>query len=107
MALVRRKAQATLKRVAGCQSEAVRANTTATPTGCSWINLVEFLLGHHPPGHPPRGSFTSVKELTAAIGAFIDSWNDHPRPFARTKDADKILASIHHAKTKANVLTHH
>jgi hypothetical protein len=54
-----------------------------------------------------RGSFTSVKELVAAIGAFIDSWNDHPRPFAWTKDADEILASIDRAKTKANVLTHH
>ena len=54
-----------------------------------------------------RGSFTSVKELTATIGAFIDHWNDHPRPFAWTKDADEILASINRAKTKANALTHH
>jgi len=54
-----------------------------------------------------RGTFTSVKELTAAIGAFIDSWNDHPRPFAWTKDADEILASIKRAKTKANALTDH
>jgi hypothetical protein len=36
-----------------------------------------------------RGSFTSVKELVAVIGAFTGSWNDHPRPFAWTKDADK------------------
>ena len=32
-----------------------------------------------------RGSFTSVRQLTAALGAFIDSWNDHPEPFAWTK----------------------
>ena len=54
-----------------------------------------------------RGSFTSVKELVAVIGRFIDSWNDHPRPFAWTKDADEILASINRAKTKTNSLTHH
>ena len=54
-----------------------------------------------------RGSFTSVMELTAAIGTFIDHWNDHPRPFTWTKDADEILASINRAKTKANVLTKH
>src|SRR5258706_1511309 len=54
-----------------------------------------------------RGSFTSVKALTAAIGAFIDHWNKHPRPFAWIKDADEILASIKRAKTKANVLTDH
>jgi hypothetical protein len=54
-----------------------------------------------------RGSFTSVRQLTAAIGAFIDSWNDHPRPFAWTKDADEILAGIQRAKTKTKALTDH
>ena len=48
-----------------------------------------------------RGTFTSVKELTAAI------WNDHPRPFTWTKNADEILASIQRAKTKPNSLTQH
>jgi hypothetical protein len=52
-----------------------------------------------------RDSFSSVKELTGAIGTFIDSWNDYPRPFAWTKDADAILASINRAKTKTSVLT--
>jgi len=45
--------------------------------------------------------------VTAAIGAFIDGWNDHPRPFAWTKDADEILASIKRAKTKTKALTDH
>jgi hypothetical protein len=54
-----------------------------------------------------RGSFTSVRQLTDTIGAFIDSWNDHPHPFAWTKDADQILASIQRAKTKTSGLTHH
>ena len=54
-----------------------------------------------------RGSFTSVRQLTAAIGAFTGSWNDHPRPFAWTKDADEILASIQRAKTKTKALTDH
>ena len=52
-------------------------------------------------------SFTSVRELTDTIGAFIDSWNDHPTPFAWTKDAEEILASIKRAKTKTNALTKH
>jgi hypothetical protein len=46
-----------------------------------------------------RGTFTSVKELTAAISTLIDHWNDHPHPFPWTKDADEILASIKRAKT--------
>jgi hypothetical protein len=29
-----------------------------------------------------HGLFTSVRELVAAIGAFIGYWNDHPVPFA-------------------------
>jgi hypothetical protein len=53
------------------------------------------------------GSFTFVRELIAAIGTFIDSWNEHAIPFTWTKDADQIRASIKRAKTKANVLTKH
>ena len=78
-----------------------------TPTGCSWLNLVECFFSIITRQAIRRGSFTSVKELTATIGAFIDHWNDHPTPFAWTKDADQILASINRAKTKANVLTEH
>ena len=52
-----------------------------------------------------RGSFTSARQLTAATGAFTGGWNDHPRPFAWTKNADEIPASIKHAKTKTKGLT--
>ena len=78
-----------------------------TPTGCSWINLVECFFSVITRQAIRRGSFTSVKDLTTTIGAFIDSWNDHPVPFTWTKDPDEILASIKRAKTKANVLTKH
>ena len=54
-----------------------------------------------------RGSFTSVREPTAAIGAFIDHWPDHPVPFSWTKDPDEILASSKRAKTKTTALTNH
>ena len=54
-----------------------------------------------------RGSFTSVRQLTDTIGAFIDHWNDHPHPFAWTKDADEILDKISRAKTKTSRLTDH
>jgi transposase len=78
-----------------------------TPTGCSWLNLVECFFSVITRQAIRRGSYTSVKELTTAIGAFIDSWNEHAVPFAWTKDADQILAKIKSAKTKANVLTKH
>ena len=38
-----------------------------------------------------RGSFTSVKDLVAAIGNFIDGWNDRCHPFVWTKTADELL----------------
>lgn len=78
-----------------------------TPTGCSWINLVECFFSIITRQAIRRGSFTSVRQLTDVIGAFIDHWNDHPHPFAWTKDADEILASIKRAKTKTSGLTDH
>jgi transposase len=77
------------------------------PTSCSWLNLVECFFSVITRQAIRRGTFTSVAELTAAIGAFIDNWNDHPHPFTWTKDADEILAKIERAKAKTNALTHH
>jgi len=78
-----------------------------TPAGCSWRNLVECFFSIITRQAIRRGSDTSVRQLTATIGAFIDHWNDHPRPFAWTKNADDILGKIHRAKTKTNALTDH
>ena len=77
------------------------------PTSCSWLNLVECFFPVITRQAIRRGSFTSVRQPTAAIGAFTDGWNDHPRPFAWTKDADEILASINRAKTKTKALIDH
>jgi hypothetical protein len=38
-----------------------------------------------------RGSFGSVKELIAAIGTFIDGWNERCHPFVWTKPAEELL----------------
>ena len=68
------------------------------PTSCSWLNLVECFFSIITRQAIRRGSFTSVRQLTDTIGAFIDNWNDHPHPFAWTKDADEILDKINRAK---------
>jgi hypothetical protein len=49
------------------------------------------LRHHHPAGHPPR-HLHSVADLEAAIGIYIDAWNQRCQPFTWTKDADTILA---------------
>jgi hypothetical protein len=48
-----------------------------------------------------RGTFRTVKDLTAAIGAFIDAYNDRARPFSWTKDAEEILAKSDRQRTNA------
>ena len=52
--------------------------------------------------HPPsirRGSYTSAKDLIAAIEAYIDGWNERCQPFAWTKTADQILTKAQRKKT--------
>jgi transposase len=65
-----------------------------TPTGCSWLNMVEIFFSIITRQAIRRGTFTSVKDLTAKIGQFIDGWNDRCQPFAWTKPADELLTKI-------------
>jgi len=63
-----------------------------TPTSGSWLNMVEIFFGIITRQAIRRGSFGSVRDLTAAIRRFIDGWNDRCEPFTWTKPADEILA---------------
>jgi transposase len=65
-----------------------------TPTSSSWINLVERWFAELTNKKLRRGTHRSVRELNADIRAWIDTWNDSPRPFVWTKTADQILESI-------------
>ena len=46
-----------------------------------------------------RGSYTSTKDLIAAIETYIDGWNEHLLPFVWTKTADGILTKATRKKT--------
>jgi transposase len=65
-----------------------------TPTGASWLNQVERFFAILTERQIRRGVHRSVAALEAAITAFIDHHNQVPKPFAWTKTADDILASI-------------
>jgi transposase len=67
-----------------------------TPTDSSWLNLVERWFAELTTKWLRRGSHRSVAELEHAIQAWIDTWNQQPRPFVWTKTADQILDSIAH-----------
>ena len=65
-----------------------------TPTSSSWLNLVERWFGELTSKLLRRGSHRSVRDLNSDIRAWIDTWNDNPRPYVWTKTADQILDSI-------------
>jgi len=65
-----------------------------TPTSSSWLNLVERWFAELTTKLLRRGAHRSVRDLNTDIRAWIDTWNDDPRPFVWTKTADQILDSI-------------
>ena len=65
-----------------------------TPTGTSWINLVERWFAALTEKQLRRGVHRSTRELETAIGRYIDVSNERPVPFVWTKTADEILASV-------------
>jgi transposase len=65
-----------------------------TPTSASWINLVERWFATLTEKQIRRGTHRSVRQLEAAIKAYLEITNQSPRPFVWTKTADEILASV-------------
>ena len=77
-----------------------------TPTSSSWLNLVERWFGELTTKKLQRGTHRSVRALNADIRAWIESWNDNPRPYVWTKTADQILDSITRYCTRINDSRH-
>ena len=65
-----------------------------TPTSGSWLNLVERFFATLSARQIKRGSHRSTRELEQAIRAYLDTYNQNPKPFIWTKTADEILASL-------------
>ena len=55
-----------------------------TPTSSSWLNLVERWFAELTTKKLKRGAHRSVRQLNTDIRAWIDTWNDNPRPFVWT-----------------------
>ena len=65
-----------------------------TPTGSSWINQVERWFGFLTDQMIRRGVHKSVQALEKDVRAWIETWNENPRPFTWTKTAEEILDSL-------------
>lgn len=69
-----------------------------TPTGASWLNLVDRWFAEITRKRLRRGAFRSVKDLERAIHQYLRENNKHPRPFIWTATAASIMRKIKHCK---------
>ena len=65
-----------------------------TPTYSSWLNQVERWFSELTTKKLRRSTHHTVAELRRDINAWVDNWNDNPRPFTWRKTADEILDNI-------------
>jgi len=70
-----------------------------TPTSASWMNLVEVFFAIITRQAIRRGNFASVPDLIAAIGRFVNGWNQRCQPFVWVKDADDIMVKATRKRT--------
>lgn len=65
-----------------------------TPTGASWLNLVERWFAALTEKQLRRGVHRSTRELELAIEQYVEVTNTAPKPFVWTKTADEILETL-------------
>lgn len=75
-----------------------------TPTGASWLNMVERFFRDLTAKAIKRGSFFNVDDLIGAIQEYINEHNRCPKPFIWTASAKDILAKVHRARARLNKL---
>ena len=67
-----------------------------TPTGASWLNIIEIWNGIITRKVIRRGTYGSVAQLNKAIQAFTEHWNEDCEPIKWTATADEILDKVRH-----------
>jgi len=77
-----------------------------TPTSSSWLNLVERWFSELTTKKLKRGAHRSTRQLNHDIRAWIETWNDDPKPYIWTKTADQILETISRYCTTINDSPH-
>jgi transposase len=75
-----------------------------TPTGASWLNMVERFFRDLGEKALKRGSFYNVDDLVGAVTEYVNAHNENPKPFIWTASANDILAKVKRARKAANKL---
>ena len=70
-----------------------------TPTGASWLNMVERFFRDLTQRELRRGVFKSLDQLEAALTDYVVRHNQSPRPFIWTAKASDILEKVKRART--------
>ena len=65
-----------------------------TPTGASWMNLVESWFSVFTRKRLKCSAHRSTRSLERTIREYLDSNNQNPKPFVWTKTADEILEKL-------------
>jgi hypothetical protein len=71
-----------------------RSDVVDDPREAARLNLVERWFAELTAKKLRRGAHRSVRQLNTDIRAWIETWNNDPKPFVWTKTADEILDSI-------------
>jgi transposase len=79
-----------------------RVKVHFTPTGSSWLNMVEHFFRDLTTTRLRRGVFTSVQDLELALHHYVRLHNQSPKPFIWTKTAADILQKVTRARQAAN-----
>jgi len=69
-----------------------------TPTGASWLNIVERFFRDLTDKALRRGSFYNVDDLVGGIDEYINAHHADPKPFIWTATANDILAKVKRAR---------
>jgi transposase len=69
-----------------------------TPTSSSWLNMVERFFRDLTDKRIRRGVFRDVEELIMSIFAYIDHYNEAPKPLIWTAKASDVLEKVKRAR---------
>jgi transposase len=93
------------KRVKAWLSKHPRFQTHFTPTGSSWLNLVERFFGELTADCIRDGSFQNVGELAEAIVDYLAARNEAPKRYVWKAKGEEILKKIQRAKQTLESVT--